>query len=114
MPDRPAAKLAELLEKASPDDRKVIIAWLLESRFGVSAASAEDQWTVKRLRTLQMFGELPSGESQLVTVRLPQELHGQLRNWCGEHGFTMAAVIRGVVERFVSERREATEGDPSA
>jgi len=37
-----------------------------------------------------------------------------LRNWCSEHGFTMASVIRGVVERFVSERREATEGDPSA
>ena len=108
MPERPTAKLAELLEKASPDDRKVIIGWLLESRFG---ASAEDQWTVKRLRTAQMFSDLPTGESQLVTVRLPQELHGQLRSWCGEHGFTMAAVIRGLVERFVSERRAATEGE---
>ena len=113
MTDRPAAKLAELLEKASPDDRKIIIAWLLESRFGVSATNPEDQWMVKRLRTLQMFTDLPTGESQLVTVRLPQELHGQLKNWCGEHGFTMASVIRGVVERFVSERRAAPEGDRS-
>ena len=114
MTDRPSAKLAELLEKASPDDRKVIIGWLLESRFGVSASNPEDQWMVKRLRTAQMFGDIPTGETQLVTVRLPQELHGQLRNWCGEHGFTMASVIRGVVERFVSERRAAAEGDPSA
>lgn len=110
MSDLPSAKLAELLEKASSDDRKIIVGWLLESRFGVPAASAEDQ----RLETTRLFSDLPLGESQLVTVRLPQELHGQLRNWCSEHGFTMASVIRGVVERFVSERREATEGDPSA
>ena len=114
MADRPWVKLAELLEKASPDDRKIIIAWLLESRFGVSATNPEDQWMVKRLRTLQMFTDLPTGESQLVTVRLPQELHGQLKNWCSEHGFTMASVIRGVVERFMSERRAAAEGNPSA
>ena len=112
MTDRPSAKLAELLEKASPDDRKVITGWLLESRLGVSAADAEDE--VERPRTVKLFSGLPLGESQLVTVRLPQELHGQLRNWCGEHGFTMASVIRGVVERFVSERRAAAEGDPSA
>ena len=112
MTDRPSAKLAELLEKASPDDRKVIVGWLLESRLGVSAADAEDQ--VERPRTVKLFSGLPMGESQLVTVRLPQELHGQLRNWCGEHGFTMASVIRGVIERFVSERRAAAEGDPSA
>ena len=110
MSDLPSAKLAELLEKASSDDRKIIVGWLLESRFGVPAASAEDQ----RLETTRLFSDLPLGESQLVTVRLPQELHGQLRNWCSEHGFTMASVIRGVVERFVSERRAAAEGGPSA
>lgn len=114
MRDRPSAKLAELLEKASPDDRKVIVGWLLESRLGVSAASAEDQGTVEHPRTVRLFSDLPTGESQVVTVRLPQELHGQLKNWCSEHGFTMASVIRGVVERFVSERRAAAEGDRSA
>jgi hypothetical protein len=114
MADRPSAKLVELLEKAPPDDRKAIIAWLLEGKFGVSATNPDDQWTVKRLRTAQMFGDIPTGETQLVTVRLPQELHAQLRDWCAQHGFTMAAVIRGVVERFVSLRRAAAEGDPSA
>lgn len=111
MAEQPSVKLAELLEKASPDDRKAIVAWLLESRFAVSAADAEDQ--AERPRTVKLFSGLPLGESQLVTVRLPQELHGQLRDWCSEHGFTMASVIRGVVERFVSERRAAAEADPS-
>lgn len=112
MADRPSEKLAELLEKASPDDRKAIVGWLLESRFGPSAVDAEDQ--EKRPRTVKLYSGLPLGESQLVTVRLPQEVHGQLRDWCGEHGFTMASVIRGVIERFVSERRASAEGEPSA
>jgi len=55
---------------------------------------------------------LPSGEdSQLVTVRLPQEQHAQLRAWCSAHNFTMAAVIRGLLERFLEE--EAAVGDPA-
>ena len=109
MADRPTAKLAELLERASPEDRKIIVEWLLEGRSGVLAAGAEDQ----RLETTRLFSDLPLGESPLVTVRLPQELHGQLRNWCSEHGFTMASVIRGVVERFVAERRASAGDDPS-
>ncbi len=43
-------------------------------------------------------------ESQLVTIRLPAERHAQLRTWCSEHGFTMASVVRGLVERFLEEQ----------
>jgi hypothetical protein len=43
-------------------------------------------------------------ESQLVTIRLPAERHTQLRTWCSEHGFTMASVVRGLVERFLEEQ----------
>ena len=48
---------------------------------------------------------LPAGEeSQLVTIRLPAERHAQLRRWCTEHGFTMASVVRGLVERFLEQQ----------
>lgn len=47
----------------------------------------------------------PVGEgTQLSTVRLPTESHAKLRDWCSTHGFTMAAVIRGLVERFLDEQ----------
>ena len=46
-------------------------------------------------------GGLLRGEHQVVPVRLPAELHGRLRDWCTEHGFSMATVVRGLVARFL-------------
>jgi hypothetical protein len=48
----------------------------------------------------------PGEESQLVTLRLPAERHAELRQWCSKHGFSMAAVIRGLVEQFLEARAE--------
>jgi hypothetical protein len=48
----------------------------------------------------------PGEESQLVTLRLPAERHAELRRWCSKHGFSMAAVIRGLVEQFLEARGE--------
>jgi hypothetical protein len=52
----------------------------------------------------------PGGESQLVTLRLPAERHAELRRWCTEHDFSMAAVIRGLVEQFLEDRGGPPEG----
>jgi hypothetical protein len=38
---------------------------------------------------------------QVVPVRFTAEQHAQLREWCAEHGFSMATVIRGLVARFL-------------
>jgi hypothetical protein len=38
---------------------------------------------------------------QVVPVRFPTQQHAQLREWCAEHGFSMATVIRGLVARFL-------------
>ena len=38
---------------------------------------------------------------QMVPVRFSSEQHAQLRQWCSEHGFSMATVIRGLVSRFL-------------
>src|SRR5262245_19422813 len=101
-------KIARLLETLEPDERQEIVAWLLTARWpqhqarlqpwsGVSFQRGE---AVKLRR--ELGGWLPAGEeSQLVTVRLPAEQHERLRTWCGEHNFTMAAVVRGLIERFL-------------
>jgi hypothetical protein len=36
-----------------------------------------------------------------VPIRFPLERYDQLKTWCREHNFPMAAVVRGLVERFL-------------
>ncbi len=42
-----------------------------------------------------------SAAQQMVPVRFSTDQHAQLREWCAEHGFSMATVIRGLVARFL-------------
>lgn len=52
---------------------------------------------------------LGGGEQQMVPVRFPEPQYRRLKEWCGRHGFSMAVVVRGLVERFLDdqERRAA-------
>lgn len=97
------AKLGALLETLPSEERQEIAAWLFagQSRTGpwFSPNSFEDD-----LLSVGM-PPFPAGEgTQLSTVRLPTESHAKLREWCSTHGFTMAAVIRGLVERFLDKQ----------
>ena len=42
-----------------------------------------------------------------LLVRLPSDLHDRFRGWCTTNGFSMAAVARGLIERFLNDQ-EAT------
>jgi hypothetical protein len=42
-----------------------------------------------------------------LLVRLPADLHDRFRGWCTTNGFSMAAVARGLIERFLNDQ-EAT------
>lgn len=115
----PADKLVELLETLPPATRQEITVWLL-GRTGPLDRTAFLSSPELRGRTLTgvpglhpvathgaLGGSLPAGEeSQLVTFRLPAERHAELRTWCTEHGFTMAAVVRGLIERFLEEQQQ--------
>ena len=56
-----------------------------------------------------------ASEQQMVPVRFSSEQHAQLRQWCSEHGFSMATVIRGLVARSSrpSLRGRASPPDPA-
>jgi hypothetical protein len=57
--------------------------------------------------------QLPqASEQQMVPVRFSSEQHAQLRQWCTEHGFSMATVIRGLVSRFL-EAQPPGQGQPA-
>jgi hypothetical protein len=53
-----------------------------------------------------------ASEQQMVPVRFSSEQHAQLRQWCSDHGFSMATVIRGLVSRFL-EGQLPGQGQPA-
>jgi hypothetical protein len=66
----------------------------LRRRFG-PAARAEDFLT-----TLAVT----SGDVKVLPIRLPEADYERLRTWSKEHGFSMAVIIRTLVERFLDEQ----------
>jgi len=57
----------------------------------------------------------PSVESvkQMVApllVRLPADLHDRFRRWSTTNGFSMAAVARGLIERFLDDQERRGRG----
>ncbi len=53
---------------------------------------------------LPLLASATDASLRSVPVRFPEPLYERLKAWCSEHGFPMAAVIRGLVERFLDER----------
>ena len=49
----------------------------------------------------------PGEQQQMVPVRFPVEQHQRLRDWCGTHGFSMAVVVRGLVDQFLDQQASA-------
>ncbi|HEX3787058.1 MAG TPA: hypothetical protein VHW44_04300 [Pseudonocardiaceae bacterium] len=54
------------------------------------------------------------GDSQVVPVRLPSELHATLRAWSAAHGFSMATIVRGLVTRFLDDQGATPPADEPA
>ena len=115
-------RLAQLLETLTSEERREITAWFLTR--GPGAMHWLPGPELRRSGagvTTELHGRLPFAntlsageESQLVTIRLPAERHQELRAWCADHGFTMAAVVRGLIERFLDDQGKAnTQGKTS-
>jgi hypothetical protein len=119
----PPELLARAVEGLPPEERQQVVAWLFGRSFGgrfggqsigIGSAIGSAIATEQRERLLEVtFGSGPSGgrrgEHQVVPIRLPTDQHAALRDWCQEHGFTMATVVRGLVERFLED-----QGQPPA
>lgn len=50
------------------------------------------------------MGGGPGRNFQMIPVRLSEAQHRLLKEWCAEHGFPMAVVVRGLVERFLEDQ----------
>lgn len=116
----PRELIARAVEQGlGPEERQKVTAWLLERSFGtrfgghpigIGSAIGSAVASEQRERLLEAtFGGSGlsggrKGEHQVVPIRLPTDQHAALRDWCQEHGFTMATVVRGLVERFLEEQ----------
>jgi hypothetical protein len=112
-----SALLVRALAQLPPADRDRVYTWLLGTGLHVQpgvlsslgrAVQAElpagrqqdfAEQGAELVRTL--FRGSPSSGQQMVPVRFSTEQHARLRAWCTEHGFSMATVIRGLVDRFL-------------
>ena len=109
----PVRLLVHAVGQLPPAQRDLVLTWLLRQRPGLSR-----QWTLgarasehaAQLQALQLSaagqpgrGAAPAAQ-QVVPVRFPAQQHAQLRDWCAEHGFSMATVIRGLVARFLESQ----------
>ena len=65
---------------------------------GLASVRGEASWrALAALKGLSPLGADP----QVVPVRFPADRYEQLKAWCEQHNFPMAAVVRGLVERFL-------------
>ena len=108
----PGQMLVSALGALPESDRDLVYTWLLRRGFGPVAGGRLASLTGARgaslTSLLQQDVTLATGASlaqasgqQMVPVRFSSEQHAQLRQWCSEHGFSMATVIRGLVSRFL-------------
>jgi len=44
-----------------------------------------------------------------LLVRLPADLHDRFRRWSTTNGFSMAAVARGLIERFLNDQERTAK-----
>ena len=118
----PAEVLLRAVDALPREDRDLVLTWLLGrvgSPLGAPLASpalaealmSQRPSATPRAAALEaVLAEVPGarGEQQVVPVRLPVDQHARLRDWCTEHGFSMAGVIRGLVGQFLDTRAAAS------
>ena len=108
----PAQVLVSAISALPEADRDLVYAWLLRRGFeaqepGVLTFPARSRRMPvasllnPNLELAQRPTLAQASGQQMVPVRFSSEQHTQLRQWCSEHGFSMATVIRGLVARFL-------------
>src|SRR5512135_1026915 len=111
--DDAVALLVRAVNQLPPADRDRVFAWLLRLGGRPYSPAAASVWGAGRTGAglLRIFQEAksaaarqPGAAQQMIPVRFPADQHARLRDWCTEHGFSMATVIRGLVAKFLDEQ----------
>ena len=109
MADDEPRLLMDALRHLSDEDRERVLVWLLQ-RMPASAEDLPSDFLIPHPEYMRRRGrQVALGEKgfQVVPMRFTAAEHARLRAWSEEHGFSMAAVVRGLVSRFL-------DGQPAA
>ncbi|MDX6720864.1 MAG: hypothetical protein QOJ63_3118 [Solirubrobacteraceae bacterium] len=83
---------------------------LLRGGAELRATMGSGIWPDPSALTTLFTGQKPTGpQRSMIPVRLSEAQHQRLKQWCTEHNFPMAVVVRGLIERFLDgwEKRAA-------
>jgi hypothetical protein len=106
--DRAASLLLKALGSLSDRDRELVMRNLLTGGIGSSGSREPSHPSVigppRVLKEARLGMEVIRQAEQPLLVRLPSDLHARFRRWTTSHGFSMASVVRGLVERFLDDQ----------
>jgi len=125
MSDTADPLLRKALQALDPDERDELLRSLLLGQLsgGMSAAAGvvgpvgAPRSAVNRERLVSLLGTEISASTaagvrlKVLPVRLPEAEHERLRQFCQASGFSMAVVIRALVERFLDQYAAGAGGD---
>jgi hypothetical protein len=100
--DRAARLLLKALNTLSDRDRDLVLRNLLAGRVGLTIV--EDRPEVFTSPGGSPGVGIGRQVEQPLLVRLPADLHRHFRQWATSHGFSMASVVRGLIERFLEQQ----------
>jgi hypothetical protein len=116
MSDRAAALLDKALRSLRPAERHELLhAVLMGHLSNIGSSTAGMAWPglsgvgVDRDRLAALLGPddhspaTSRGALKVLPVRLPEADHDRLKDFCKAYGFSMAVVIRILLERFLDE-----------
>lgn len=127
MPDRVTELLLKAVRGLSQPEQDEVFAGLLAGFSQLQPAHPLVQepwpWTMPsaaaRVQIVERMADATPGSSggdlKVLPVRLPSADYEQLREWSREHGFSMAVIIRTLVERFIQDQqRRRPEQNPAS
>jgi hypothetical protein len=110
-PSTPHSDVVELVLKAldslTAEERRRVLSALIEAAAIVPGAATSARAAIPPALSPQGWfspGLKSSASASVLPVRLPTEQLERLRSWCTDHGFSMAVVIRGLVDRFLDDQ----------
>ena len=111
-PSTPQSDVVKLVLKAldslTAEERRRVLSALVEAAIVPGAAASARAAMPPAVSPEGWFspGLKPSAPASVLPVRLPTEQLERLRSWCTDHGFSMAVVIRGLVDRFLDDQAQ--------